>query len=211
VLIIDETNQISNCIPTPSKQPEPIHYKGVDYVSRNNNKFGSELNSDDAMFQQYDFILILTDIRDAVANKEKLRVEQDYPMLMQNLKNTFIITDSKRNHMEGTVEFINHYNKAVSVIIRDICDSKLNMEYYINTYFDKQLITKRYSLPLDEVDYEYRIRIEYEGFQEFRNISKEYQALLIHIINEMVEADEKEVKKAFQRAKKGVVHESGIF
>ncbi|BCN30240.1 hypothetical protein [Anaeromicropila herbilytica] len=233
VLIIDETNQMKQCIQIPEEQPEPIHYRGIDFINMETllEKYSSLMGDmclqqdiEACLDMQYQVYFILSDLNDSILkeleeSKDNKNLFLKHSYFSNNLKQTYLITDSTKNNIEKVTDFINLFNQKVTIILRDICEGKLNMQYYLNTYFERyEYSIRRYQIPLDEVDYEYRIRLEYETFQDFKNISKEYQKVLMEVAKEMlkemiidVEVSDKTLKKAFQLARKGVVYENSIF
>lgn len=174
------------CTPKSEGDFDKVTYRGVDY------QFSKAVKSDD--YEKYDIILI--DFGGWV-NPENIGFLDDI----------YLVTDSTRYQIEKNIEILLGLEKKVNIIFKNICDCKINKNFLMeNMKRRKVLLGKTYEVKLDSIDYEYEIRMQYEPYQEFRNLSREYETLLFLLITEITGVDIQRIKKAFNRARKGAIH-----
>lgn len=116
----------------------------------------------------------------------------------------YIMTDCTKSALIKSEEEAADLKGPISFVIRNCCDCK------INAAFVKQQIRKFqcriqniYSLPLDSIDYEYYLLLQYEQCQEFRELSVPFKKFLISCISDYTHVNKKEIETAYKKAGKG--------
>ncbi len=188
VTIFDHSHKqlLQYCIPESEGDFDKITYRGVDY------QFFKPVKEEN--YKDYDIILL--DLGEWTTIEE-----------INGLDHVYLVTDSSRYHMEKYIDLLIDLRKNVNIIFKNICNCKINKQYLIETMKrSKVLLGKTYEVRLDPLDYEYEIRMQYEPYQEFKELSKPYESLLCLIVTEITGLDMQRIKKAYNRARKGVTY-----
>lgn len=248
VLVVDDTKNsaIMDCIPSPLDQPEPIHYRGIDYIKiqsplllkneelmsediinykiQKEQSYGSNMTLIPEKYEEPNYVP-----RECYVMEESWkenRIEELFSLyhivlvvsesynhisLFQNVIHTYLISNLEKKNIMNLSKYCLKEDIPTTIILKDVCDGILNIDSYLKNYliFD-QNIDNRYEIPLDEVDYEYRICLGYKQFQGFRHLSKDYQKILLEMSSFLLQVEEQSIKKAFLRAKKGGIYEGSI-
>ena len=188
VTIFDHSHKqlLQYCIPESEGDFDKVTYRGVDY------QFSKPMKEEN--YDLYNIILI--DLGEWTALENVIGVDDIY-----------LVTDSTRYNIEKYIDLLLDLRKRVNVIFKNMCNYKINKNYLIEAMKrSKVLLGKTYEVRLDLFDYEYEIRMQYEPYQEFKNLSKDYEILLCLLVIEITGADVQRIKKAFNQARKGVIH-----
>lgn len=144
-------------------------------------------------FNQYNIVLIFYDKDTFSTTYQETKCDE-----------IFVITDLHKQNILNTAEFIEKISSPIHLIYRDVCDCKINPQYCSKTFFSNQKnIRNQYVIKLDQSDYEYRLLMEYEPYQEFKYLSDTYQICIKEIIMYLLQLSKKEMNKAFYLSKKG--------
>lgn len=197
VLVIDYTqnNSIVHSIINGDEFVGLIEYKNIDYIKGGYNAVNTL--EYDVVFYVFSTGVSGESMKDSLENKE----------LTEGYDEIFVITTMERNNIIKTAKFLLDIEyTSVHIIYRDMCESKIDQKY-ITMNFDLKSNDriKNHFISLDIFDYEYRIRMEYEAYKEFKNLSEEYISFLKKIIRDLFDVSNKEINKAYSRAKRGQV------
>ena len=101
-------------------------------------------------------------------------------------------------------EFILHIEHPVSVLFRDFCKSYMSAGGIRKLFVDENcFVLEQLFLPFSEADECSRLMMQFEGYRNFANLSKEFEKVLFHLCRNISEQDYKEVLMGVRRAKRG--------
>lgn len=185
VLIIDNSHeqQMKFCIPKPDLPLKTYSYRGVDYQF--------QIPVDREPINNYDFVLV--DL--GTWMEERTAVGYD---------EVFLVTDGDRRHVEMYRELLTALKRPVSIILRDVCEYKITASYLMELLVEEPMnLVEKYVLRQDELDYEYRIRMQYEGCQDFRKLSASLEHVIVDIARNITSVSWMDASYAFRAARKG--------
>lgn len=167
----------------------PVTYRDVDYI-------GKDFNIYEEKNDKYDFILICLEgsIRRMTGNR---------------LSKIYYISDTQYVNIVSMMREIKNSRIITGVIIRDITDGGITVEYLLKYVFmDDYLVRiyreqRFYQIHDDLTDREYRLEMQYGDFGSFQNLSSEYLKVLRNIIMEITECEKEQVNRSIKYAKEG--------
>ncbi|WP_310603865.1 hypothetical protein [Anaerosporobacter sp.] len=125
----------------------------------------------------------------------------------RDLDNTFdyivVITNLYKRVMQGAAQIISQYKKQCILIVRDICNKRLDSKYFIRNYplCEEWCIINE--IWLDSYDLYYKQCLEFEEGKNFRNMSNDMIKTLACIVRQMQLFTTREIHSAIQQLKKG--------
>lgn len=176
VLIQDftERKELRYCI--PCREEIFFSYRKIDY------QFSREAG--DSSLEEYDFIFMNTD-----------------GYISADCDLGYVVTDGAQESVKAGINAIKEIGKAANLIIRNTCEYKITSAFILNKFREADCrIHMVYDVPIDLFDYEYGLRMQYEDWQEFRNLSDKFKEMLIQMAMTLTDRTRGEVLKAYRRA-----------
>jgi hypothetical protein len=167
----------------------PITYQNVDYIDKHFQITAKENET-------YDYIFVC------------MRHSGDLPMAHCLTKN-YYISDTEYEHLKMMLDEIKNAKTVTGIIIRDIPARKFSVEYlfrcvFMDEYVMKMCETDRiYRIRSDETDRQYRLDMQYGVFENFKELSPDYQRVLEKLAVELTGCPQKEAAKLVKCAKEG--------
>lgn len=116
----------------------------------------------------------------------------------------WVFLTPQREIMEKLAVSFSHIEEPIFLYIRDFC------EYKITSIFIRKKWTELgghftgwYDIPFDTLDYEYRMRLQYEPVNEWKQFSKEMREVLIQTACHFTGLTQKEQRIIYQKVKRG--------
>jgi len=157
-------------------------YHGVEY---HRNEWEGEYTC-----QEFDIVFL------TVGTGEK---QWDYPAEIW-----YIFLTANRMGMEKTIQDFSAEEQPVILFIRDYCDYKITASYIRSIWKkEKGNVAGWYEIPFDTLDYEYRIRMQYEPVNEYKQLSKEMKETLLTVASKLTGFTKKEEEAIYKRLKRG--------
>lgn len=184
VVILDftEEKELMECV--PPVEEDLVSYLGLDITKR------AELLW--AEGEAWDLGIILLSYWYVSQN------DRGFLKKLPAMKEVFLLTDFQKRNIAGARDVLKREEKISMVILRDCLYGKINRNYFEKNYFSViRQVLKIYELPLDELDYERRIRLGYEPVQNLKGLSKEFKQLLILLTESMTGLSVKKIKLAY--------------
>lgn len=92
----------------------------------------------------------------------------------------------------------------IDVILRNYCGAKHDRKQCMSLLKNENIfIAQEYYIAFDEMDENYRIRMQYEAIGDFRHISSGMEKVLIRIVNVICPSEWQTIKNAVRKAKRG--------
>lgn len=182
-LTIHLSRKCDFCIPRPNEKMNTITYKNVDYTALCERSLWKT--------EGYDYVIVnLGSWPD-----EKSVTDCDELICALNCE---------KCEIEKYREFILHIEHPVSVLFRDFCKSYMSAGGIRKLFVDENcFVLEQLFLPFSEADECSRLMMQFEGYRNFANLSKEFEKVLFHLCRNISEQDYREVLMGVRRAKRG--------
>lgn len=106
--------------------------------------------------------------------------------------------------MEKYKKVLDSLEGTASVILKNVCEYKVTAPFLFERLIEEPYkIIDKYVLHQDAINEEYRLRMEYEPYLEFKNISIDFERMLKTIAGRLTGKGCVEVQLAYQTAKRG--------
>lgn len=185
VLVIDNSTdqKMDCCIPRPEAELNIVNYKGVDYRFL--------VPYEEWTAQEYDFVI--------VDMGGKPRVEE-----LSVCEEIFLVTGCDYVCIRKYRELMLQMKKPMAVIIRNY-QREMMMEKQIVKQLEEEncFVMEHYFLPSDPWDESRRIAMQYQGYRDCRDLSREFEKLLFHLGCMLAQQGYRAVLAGISRAKKG--------
>jgi hypothetical protein len=173
------------------KEYQPSYYMGLDWLTCSR----EWLRGHEEILYDYAFILYELEVHE---------VE-----LYQDIYNTFdyivVITNLYKKVMDEIAKVIFTYNKQCILIVRDVCNKRLDSNYFIRNYPGSMELCKVSEIWLDSYDAYYKQCLDFEEVKDFKKISNDMSQTLSHILGGLSIFTIKEINYAIKRLKKGAL------
>lgn len=187
VCVIDQSDDsvLYESIPTPDKRLEMVTYHNVDFIRRE--PYANWLDMD----YEYVFVQLGT-----------LPQEIYLAVCMECV----MVIDCERVNLDFYRCFMKQNEMAMTVLLRGFCPDGISGQK-IKEHFEQEncFVAKWLTLPLDQVDEAYRIRMQYEPIKKFRYLSVDMEKVLIQLLHSFGVANYAEIIHAIKAAKRGKV------
>ncbi|WP_455717212.1 hypothetical protein [Anaerosporobacter sp.] len=173
------------------KDYQPNYYMGLDWITCSK----EWLQVHGEILNDYSFVLYELEIQEI-----ELSVD-----ILNSFDNMVVIANLYKRTMDEVAKAIFMYNKQCILIIRDICNKRLDSKYFIRNYPDSKKLCMINELWLDSYDAYYKQCLEFEEVKDFKRMSNDMMQTLSFIIEEIHTFTSKEIHYAINQLKKGVV------
>lgn len=166
----------------PFQEENTVTYHGVEYHK-------NEWETED-ICQEFDLVFLVVGTKGTMS---------DYPVEVW-----YIFLTADRKGIEKTMQVFQAETQPVILFIRNFCDYKITASF-IRTLWKKEkgTVAGWYEIPFDTLDYEYRIRMQYEPVNEYKQLSKEMREALIVTAGKLTGLTKKEIETKYKRLKRG--------
>ena len=185
VLIIDNSfeQKMRFCIPRPDEAMNTVTYKNVDYQTQ----IGSILWKNG----EYDYTIV---------NLGRWPDEENLSWCNELV----CVITCEKYELEKYKELVAGTKVPTSLLFRNFCRSYMSMKGFRQFYPDDNcFIQERLFLPFSEEDECSRLMMQYDGYRNFLNLSKEFEKALIHLCRTITEREFRDITQGLRRAKKG--------
>lgn len=190
VLVVDrtKTHQILSSFVDVGEEDEIFQYKHVDYTK---SLLWSHENE-----KKYDYIFCY----ESESSLEEMKYD-----------GAILFSDYQKENLTAASACAGNLTRPGFLVFRDACMDKFGEEYLIREYscFDTMYLDL-HSIPLDVIDYGYRLKMKYELYQGFLHLSKAYRHSLMMVVEELEQCSASQGKRAYQKAERGKYHGSRI-
>lgn len=175
-----------------SEKEHTFTYHGVEY-QRDLWK-GEEPSQIFSYYCTFDIVFFI--VGTEISNKERLT---EYPAEVW-----YIFLTANRRGIEKTKQIVWEEKVPVFLFIRDFCDYKITASYIRNLWREARgKIDGWYEIPFDIIDYEYAVRMQYEPVNEYKQLSKEMQEVLVTVASKLTGLTKKEEAILYKKIKRG--------
>ena len=116
----------------------------------------------------------------------------------------YVFLTANRKGIEKTEQIFWEPDIPVFLFIRDFCDYKITASYIRGLWREARgNIAGWYEIPFDIIDYEYLTRMQYEPVNEYKQLSKEMQEVLITVASKLTGLTKKEEELIYKKLKRG--------
>lgn len=185
VLVIDNSfeQKMRFCIPRPDEKMNIITYKNIDYRSLCEH---SQWKSKD-----YDFTIV--DLGSWPDEKS-----------MSDCDELICVLNCEKSEMEKYRELVSHIRHPVSVLFRDFCKKYMSTGGIKKTFASENcFLLEQLFVPFCEEDECSRLMMQFDGYRNFANLSREFEKVLFHLCKNISEQNYREVLSGVRRAKRG--------
>lgn len=189
VLIADLTGSNGLYDLLPASEKLPITYKNVDYIGDRFHIYSSEND-------YYEYILVC--------------LNQDSRRLTGNrLSKMYYVTNTEYDNFKSMTLSVKNGKMISGVIVRDVTEGEITVSYLLRCIFQDDYLMKMYrehrifEIHDDLTDREYRLKMQYGNFGEFKNLSPEFCSVLERLSVEITGCKKNYVTKALKYAKEG--------
>ena len=185
VLIIDNSfeQKMRFCIPRPDEAMSIITYKNVDYRTQTESVLWRD--------GDYDYTIINLGSwpdEEAFANCDEL----------------VCVIMCEKYELEKYRDLVAGTRIPVSLLFRNFCRSYMSMKGFRKFIPDDNcFILERLFLPFSEEDECCRMMMQYDGYHNFLNLSREFEKVLLHLCRTISEREFREIVNGMRRAKRG--------
>lgn len=189
VLIADLTESCGLYYLFSVSEKFPVTYRNVDYIGKEFNAYAEEN-------KRYDFIFICLEgnVRRMTGNR---------------VSKMYYISDTPYVNLLSMIREIKNSRLVTGIVIRDVTDGGINVEYLLKYVFMDDYLMKMYhehrfyQIHDDLADREYRLGMQYGDFGDFRNLSSEFLRVLEKIAMELTGYGKNQVNHSLKYAKEG--------
>lgn len=163
-------------------------YRGVEY--RRNLDIKQEFYKDFAV------VLVNTGIR--------VLHEKEFAGIYGEMEAWYVFLTPERKILEGLAQTFCEMKVPVTLYVRNFCEYKVTSSFLRNLWRENGgEYTGWHDIPFDQLDYEYRVRMEYEVLKEWKHLSRELERALLRTVGTLTGLGEKQQKKIYKRIKRG--------
>ena len=124
-----------------------------------------------------------------------------------------IVVNASMQKQEITelLQWIPLLKKRGYLILRDLTGHGMDKRY-LNQHHRESLtgFQKIYEVPLDYIDKDYQVEMDYHGVIHFRHLSRAYCKVIVDFVRQLTGHSLKEVERAFRFVKEGKIFDSRI-
>lgn len=173
------------------KEYQPSYYMGLDWLTCSKEwlKIHGEVLAD------YSFVLYELEVHEV----------ELYQDMYGSFDYIVVITNLYKKVMDEVVKAIYMYKKRCILIVRDICNKRLDSKYFIRNYPGSMELCRVSEIWLDSYDVYYRQCLEFEEVRDFKRISNDMSKTLTLILEGLHIFTITEINYALKRLKKGAV------
>lgn len=185
VLVIDNSfeQKMRFCIPRPREKLNTITYKNVDYMALCGQKFWKS--------EHYDVTII---------NLGSWPDEQHLSFCDELICAVYC----EKCEMEKYDTLIAHVERPTIILFRDFCKNYMNSRKIRDCFSENNcFVTERFFLPFSETDECSRLMMQFDGYHNFLNLSREFEKVLFYLCRNISECGTKQILNGMRRAKKG--------
>lgn len=187
VCVVDQSDDsiLYDCIPTPDKRLEMVTYHNVDFVRREPYANWPDMD--------YEYVFVQLG---ALPQEICIAVCMECVM----------VVDCERVNLDFYRCFMKQNEIAMTVLLRGACPDAGSAQA-IKEYFEKEncFVERWLTLPLDEGDEAYRIRMQYEPIKKFCHLSNSMEKVLVQLLRSFGVENYVEMIRAVKAAKRGKV------
>lgn len=183
VAVIDHSPEEDIFTLLPFQEKENIFmYHGVEYHR--------SVQETKHIYQEFDIVFLNIGMEGAVS---------DYPAEVW-----YIFLTASRKGIEKTAPCFQDERQPVILFIRNFCEYKITAAFIKSLWQDKAgKAAGWYEIPFDMLDYEYRIRMQYEPVNEYKHLSKEMRRALTASASSLTGLSREEEEAIYKRLKRG--------
>lgn len=188
ILVIDNSKDLRMdcCIPRPEQELHTITYKNVDYRRQIPYQ----------LWKDADYDLVIVDIGEEISQEEAWCCDE-----------LFLVTNCDRRKIQAARNLMLQIKRPMSVVIRNWCKEILTSQRIFSELREENcFVMDCFWLPFYTGDESRRILMQYEGYENFCHISKEFERMLFQISSSIVEESYSCIFQGLRRAKKGECH-----
>lgn len=185
VLVIDNSfeQKMRFCIPRPNENMNIVTYKNVDYTTLCERSLWNK--------EGYDFTIV--DLGNWPDEKS-----------MSDCDELICALNCEKCEIEKYRELLLHLEHPVSILFRDFCKNYMSTEKIKKILEEENcFVLDQMFLPFSEADECCRLLMQFEGYRNFANLSREFEKVLFHLCRNISGQDYKEVLMGVRRAKRG--------
>lgn len=187
VCVIDQSDDstLYECIPTPDSRLEMVTYHNVDFIRREPYANWPDMD--------YEYVFVQLG---ALPQEICIAVCMECVM----------VVDCERVNLNFYRCLMKQNEIAMTVLLRGFCPEGVSGQT-IRGLFEQEncFVEKWLTLPLDEIDEAYRIRMQYEPIKKFRRLSMDMEKVLIQLLHLFGVDNYAEMIRAVKAVKRGKV------
>lgn len=187
VAVVDHSPEKDIFALLPFQEEEDIvTYHGVEYQR------GLWKEESVQMYRTFDIVFL-------VVGTENIGIVSEYPAEVW-----YIFLTANRKGIERTKQIAWEREVPVFLFIRDFCEYKITASYIRSLWREERgKIDGWYEIPFDTIDYEYAVRMQYEPVNEYKQLSKEMQEVLLTVASKLTGLTKKEEAVIYKKIKRG--------
>ncbi len=176
---------------------EVITFKKIDFI-----RCRKDFSLSDIVSQhiQYDYVIVLSEYAKSQLNSFSYK---------------YFVTDTRFINVMQMLEALKQMDKIDGIVFKDATES-VSSEFIIKHILKDDYLTKLFdekkvfSIKLDLINSNYYINMQYSGFSNYRNLSKDFVFVIKSIVRMISKKEKSAINKAISRAKEGVIFEHSI-
>lgn len=173
------------------KEHQPSYYMGLDWLTCSE----EWINDHEEILVDYEFVLYELEV-------QKVELYKD---IDREFDNIVVITNPYKKVMDEVAKAIYRYNNNCFLIVRDICNKRLDSTYFVRNYPDSKDLCTVSEIWLDSYDTYYKQCLEFEEVKDFKRMSNNMMQTLTYILSGLHTFTSKEIHYAMKQLKKGVM------
>lgn len=120
-------------------------------------------------------------------------------------------TSMRRQELMDILQWLPTLKKRCYLVLRDLTGHGLDKRY-LNQHYREWMIgfQKVYEVPLDYIDKDYQVELDYNGVIQLRHLSRAYCKVIVDFVRQLTDHSLKEVERAFRMVKEGKIFDSRI-
>jgi len=170
-------------IPAPEEKMDIINCRNVDFMR--------DVPFTDWQEPDYEYVFVVMD-------------GSPQELCLSACEELVLVTDCEKMHLDAYNEFMQERKMSMQVLLRGFCPDGVSGRR-LKEYFEREncFIQKWLTLPLDEEDEAYRIRMQYEKIKNFAHISIGMEKVIAQLLRLFLQKDTPLILRAVKAAKQG--------
>lgn len=185
VLVIDNSfeQKMRFCIPRPEREMNTVTYKDIDYRMRCAKE----------TWRTAGYHYVIVDLGRMPDDGSRMACDELVCAL-----------HCEKSELEDYRVLIGELKRPVTLLFRDFCRSYMRAAGFLKAFSaDNCFVQRRLFLPFCETDECSRLMMQFDGYRNFRSLSKEFEKALFHLCRIVSDGDCGEILNGLRRARKG--------